>query len=144
MKIRTHKTSTNNRSNYIYYFGDGEQITLVPGKDGVTEEDIRQLHLADDREVENNLKYYTVKLPNSKNDKNENTEKVWLSSFEQTFKGQDEDKTHLMLDASVYNPADTADKVTDLLMIKEISGKDNRELLCRHIYPLNNPIPQVL
>lgn len=84
---------------------------------------IRQLHLADDREVESNLNYYTVNLPKSKNDKNEKTEKIWVSSFEQTFADQDNDKTNLMFDASVYNSVDTADKVTSRLSIKEIAEK---------------------
>ena len=117
MDIRTHKTSTKNRGHYIYYFSNGEKYNLVPGKDGVTEGMIRQLHLADDREVKSNLDYYTVNLP--KSNKNEKTEKVWVSSFEQTFKGQNEDKTHLMLDASLFNPADTSDKLIAQFSLKE-------------------------
>lgn len=54
--MRTHKTPTSARTEYTYEFADGTKVTLSPGRDGVTELDIRELHRLDDREVENNIR----------------------------------------------------------------------------------------
>lgn len=57
MKFR--KTKASKRGTYCYVFGE-RSIELVPGKDGVTEEMVRMLHLEDDREVRNNNKHSKV------------------------------------------------------------------------------------
>ena len=117
--IRTHKTCTKNRGHYIYYFSNGEKHDLVPGKDGVTEGMIRQLHLADDREVESNNNYYTVKTVKGASGKKEDITKIYLASFEQIFKDPNNNNNNLMFEASVFNPADTSDKLIAQLSLKE-------------------------
>lgn len=54
MKIR--RTPMEKRGTYTFHFDDGTIFTVRPGKDGVTEADIRTLHSLDDAEVYNNLK----------------------------------------------------------------------------------------
>ncbi len=61
MKIR--KTRSDKRDVYTYTFADGTKETLIPGKDGLTELDIKKLHAEDDSEV-----YYNNK--NCKTQKN--------------------------------------------------------------------------
>ena len=54
--MKTKKTPMDKRLTYSYRTADGNTITLYPGKDGVTEADIKQLHAMDDAEVYRNLK----------------------------------------------------------------------------------------
>lgn len=58
MKIK--KTPSDKRINYTYAFADSAEtnnaVTLYPGKDGVTELNIKRLHAFDDAEVYQNLK----------------------------------------------------------------------------------------
>lgn len=52
------KTSPKNRTSYIYYDADGRKIIeLIPGENGVTEADIKQLHTIDDAEVDEQRRY---------------------------------------------------------------------------------------
>lgn len=55
-KLRVRKTPAAKRTTYTYSVYDGSTITLIPGKDGITEEFIVLLHHLDDAEVHNNLK----------------------------------------------------------------------------------------
>ena len=56
--MKLHKTRRNQRETYKYYDANGKLvIELKPGENGVTEADIRTLHLQDDSEVRSNLKY---------------------------------------------------------------------------------------
>jgi predicted transcriptional regulator len=56
--MKLHKTRQNQRETYKYYDANGKLvIELKPGENGVTEADIRTLHLQDDSEVRSNLKY---------------------------------------------------------------------------------------
>lgn len=54
--MKYYKTNSNQRATYTYVGSDGRKVTLTPGRDGVTEEDIRLLHQMDDNEVYNNNK----------------------------------------------------------------------------------------
>ena len=60
MKFR--KTETKQRGSYVYYYGKDEKITITPGKDGVTEMDIKLLHSLDDHEVYTNIKNSRPKM----------------------------------------------------------------------------------
>ena len=71
--MRMRKTPKSQRETYQYVTATGEKIILQPGEDGVTEEWIHELHLADDREIENNLKH--AKKPST--DKEKADEKEW-------------------------------------------------------------------
>jgi len=53
--MKTKKTPQNKRTTYSYRDADGI-VTIRPGRDGVTEADIKRLHALDDAEVYNNLK----------------------------------------------------------------------------------------
>jgi len=55
-KLRIRKTPTNQRTSYTYIYADGQKIVLHPGKENVTEVDIKLLHSSDDAEVYNNIK----------------------------------------------------------------------------------------
>jgi DNA-directed RNA polymerase specialized sigma subunit len=51
------KTDAKNRETYTYRDVNGKVVTILrAGEDGVTAEDIKQLHLLDDKEIYNNLK----------------------------------------------------------------------------------------
>ena len=75
MKIR--KTRSDERTMYVYRFADETKVELEPGKDGITEVDIKKLHALDDSEV-----YY-----NNKNLRPERTkeEKAEIESWKQEF-----------------------------------------------------------
>lgn len=75
MKIR--KTRSDERTTYVYRFADETKVELKPGKDGITEVDIKKLHALDDSEV-----YY-----NNKNLRPERTkeEKAEIESWKQEF-----------------------------------------------------------
>lgn len=47
-KLRVRKTPAAKRTTYTYPIYDGSTITLIPGKDGITEEFIVLLHHLDD------------------------------------------------------------------------------------------------
>lgn len=68
--MRTHKTYEGQRAVYTYLTADGVKITLRPGHDGVTEEDIRLLHRMDDQEVYNNCKnMHAFETPSQKEER---------------------------------------------------------------------------
>ena len=75
MKIR--KTRSDERTMYVYRFADETKVELEPGKDGITEIDIKKLHALDDSEV-----YY-----NNKNLRPERTkeEKAEIDAWKQEF-----------------------------------------------------------
>lgn len=75
--MKIHKTRNDRRETYIYRFSDGKSVELKPGKDGITELDIKKLHALDDSEV-----YY-----NNKNLRPERTkeEKAEIESWKQEF-----------------------------------------------------------
>lgn len=56
------KTETKQRGSYVYYYGKDEKVTITPGKDGVTEMDIKLLHSLDDHEVYTNIKNSRPKM----------------------------------------------------------------------------------
>ena len=72
MKIR--KTPWKRRETYTYVFANGDRIELRPGENGVTEADIKQIHAADDQEVNNNLKNAKPTL----NDEEKAAQKKWM------------------------------------------------------------------
>ena len=71
------KTRSDERTTYVYRFADATKVELKPGKDGITEVDIKKLHALDDSEV-----YY-----NNKNLRPERTkeEKAEIESWKQEF-----------------------------------------------------------
>lgn len=54
---RNFKTSKKNRTSYIYYAAEGTKISIIPGKEGVTEADIELLHSMDDSDVDEQRRY---------------------------------------------------------------------------------------
>ena len=54
--VKIKKTPQDKRLTYTYVDANGNTITLYPGKDGVTEADIKRLHAFDDAKVYQNLK----------------------------------------------------------------------------------------
>ena len=54
--MKTRKTPMDKRMTYSYMDAEGNTVTLYPGKDSVTEADIKRLHAFDDAEVYQNLK----------------------------------------------------------------------------------------
>ena len=62
--IRFHKTFKEARKTYSYEFvisgGDRQTVTIIPGRDGVTEVDIKRLHNMDDSEVDGNLEAWRI------------------------------------------------------------------------------------
>lgn len=81
IKNKTRKTNENQRTTYTYEFtnakGRKESIVIRPDENGVTEVDIKMLHLLDDSEVYNNLKNLRPKRTAK--------EKVAIEEFRQEF-----------------------------------------------------------
>lgn len=130
--LRLHKTSAKNRGSYIYYFENGERITLRPGQDGVTEELIHKLHKLDDRECESNIDYYSTQIKNINYDpnnpkENRKTKRIWISSLEQTFSDKGNDKNNLQFDASTSNPVENVEKLLTKMLLEEIIKSEFKE-----------------
>lgn len=80
MKIR--KTRSDERTMYVYRFADETKVELKPGKDGITEVDIKKLHALDDSEV-----YYNNKNLRPERTKEEKAEiDAWKQEFISGFK----------------------------------------------------------
>ncbi len=80
--MRFHKTPESARTTYTYSFSDGSTLTLVPGENGITELDIKELHRLDDREAESNIRNYSL----MRSEKERAAIKVWTEEYVQTFK----------------------------------------------------------
>ena len=78
-----HKTKESERTKYVYAFGKNgcQKIVLLPGKDGVTEVDIKRLHSWDDYEVDRN--YANWKVPRTKEEKK--VIKTWTEEYSRLF-----------------------------------------------------------
>ena len=50
--MRKFKTAEDNRTNYIYYFGDGSKCVITPGENGENTTIIASLHAMDDDQVD--------------------------------------------------------------------------------------------
>ena len=50
--MRKFKTAEDNRTNYIYYFGDGSKCVITPGENGENTTIIAYLHAMDDEQVD--------------------------------------------------------------------------------------------
>ena len=74
-----HKTKESERTKYVYAFGKNgcRKIVLLPGKDGVTELDIKRLHSWDDYEVDRN--YANWKVPRTEEEKK--VIKTWTEEY---------------------------------------------------------------
>lgn len=102
--MRMKKACWERRGTYTYIFADGTTMTLHPDRDGVTEADIKRLHVADDAEVRNNIK--NARPPLTKAQKVQRRQ--WLADHP----GQEPQKNwHLSFDSlvSTDDGAPTAD-----------------------------------
>lgn len=80
--MKIHKTRNDERETYVYRFSDGKSVELKPGKDGITEVDIKKLHALDDSEV-----YYNNKNLRPERTKEEKAEiDAWKQEFISDFK----------------------------------------------------------
>lgn len=80
--MKTRKTRNDERETYVYRFSDGKKVELRPGKDGITEADIKILHALDDSEV-----YYNNKNLRPERTKEEKAEiDAWKKEFISDFK----------------------------------------------------------
>lgn len=79
--MRFHKTPESARTTYTYSFSDGSTLTLVPGENGITELDIKELHRLDDREAESNVRNYSL----MRSEKERAAIKEWTEEYVQTF-----------------------------------------------------------
>lgn len=116
--MRIHKTPLWEREEYNYDFVDGTKLTLSPGKDGVTELDIKELHRLDDREVENNIKNGRPK----RTVEQKKEIKAWKYEYAQAFEnrhGYAPNDTNLKEVADMTFPANwtiSIDEVNDTIM----------------------------
>lgn len=100
MKFR--KTPTEKRNTYIYY-GESGKIEITPGKDGVTEIDIKQLYSLDDAEVYNNIK-------NSR-PKSTDEEKKNIKDWEELHPGEKAPRNwNISIDAAIDGEGSSQDK----------------------------------
>lgn len=90
---RFRKTKQSDRFNYRYYDQNGNIIqTLRPGQDGVTAEDIKQLHALDDAEVYNNIKNSKPSISLS-SDQDTEKQTAWNVSFDQFVSEEESEET---------------------------------------------------
>ena len=96
------KTSTDKRGTYIYY-GESGKIEIAPGRDGVTEIDIKQLYSLDDAEVYNNIK-------NSR-PKSTDEEKQKIKEWEELHPGENAPRNwNISIDATIDEEGSAQDK----------------------------------
>lgn len=91
--MRLKKTHKSDRKTYSYEFTfynddtedrDYKTITITPGRDGVTDVEIKWLHNADDREVYNNEKNMRADF----NDEGTSQRREWKKTFRENFREQ--------------------------------------------------------
>ncbi|HCW53400.1 MAG TPA: hypothetical protein DG753_06625 [Clostridium sp.] len=100
MKFR--KTPTEKRNTYIYY-GESGKIEITPGKDGVTEIDIKQLYSYDDAEVYNNIKNSRAKSTDE--------EKKNIKEWEELHPGEKAPRNwNISIDAAIDGEGSAQDK----------------------------------
>ena len=79
--MKLHKTHSKKRDTYTFDFFDADgkpqPVTVIPGKDGVSEIDIKMLHSLDDSEV-----YYNIK---NRRPKLEDWQLRQIAAWEETF-----------------------------------------------------------
>ena len=80
-KLKTYKTHSAKRTTYRYFDVNGNVTELIPGEDGVTEFDIKELHRLDDREVENNINNLKPKRTEEEKVKIDEWTKQYIEDF---------------------------------------------------------------
>lgn len=83
MKIR--KTRSDERTTYVYRFADETKVELKPGKDGITEVDIKKLHALDDSEVYYNNKNLRPERTKEEKAEIESWKKEFISDFKKSY-----------------------------------------------------------
>lgn len=83
--MKLHKTHSKKRDTYTFDFFDADgkpqPVTVIPGKDGVTEIDIKRLHGFDDSEVYYNIKNRRPKLEDWQLKQMADWEAAFITSF---------------------------------------------------------------
>ena len=134
--MRNRKTPQKERGIYTYHFDDGRKVTIRPGEDGVTEENIKFLHSLDDSEV-----YYQNKnthRPISENEKQaikewedkhpgEKYTEIWNLSIDSIFDEEgNQDKCMYLADPSAMQE-ETSDDVDRLReVVSKMTEKQQR------------------
>ncbi|HEY9059191.1 MAG TPA: sigma factor-like helix-turn-helix DNA-binding protein [Pseudobacteroides sp.] len=96
------KTPSNKRGTYTYYGVNGK-VTVRPGKDGITEVDIKLLHSLDDNEVYTNIKNSRPKM--------DKQEKAAVKEWEEAHPGEVAPKNwNISIDASDGEDGTSQDK----------------------------------
>ncbi len=106
--MRFRKTPLNQRGTYTYHFAAGESVTLTPGKNGVTELDIKALHSAGDSEVYFNIKNTRPKLTEE--------EKAAIKDWEDKHPGEEAPKNWNLSIESLQDDGVDLDKAVFSLM----------------------------
>lgn len=145
------KTPAIKRQTYTYYDENGKVlITLVSGENGVTAEDIHQLHLLDDAEVRNNLKNAKPKVSKRQKEeiekwKQENPDKKapqnWTLSFEQ-FALADESKSRVLAKVAglpIYEEAPEIARLHELIETLE----PQQQALIQAVYFERKPLKEI-
>jgi len=123
--MKTHKTPTSARTEYTYEFADGTKVTLSPGKDGVTELDIKELHRLDDREVECNIRNSRPERTSEQKEVVNAWKEKYSRSFEERY-GYTPNATDIQAAADIAFPANwniSLDEVGEKL-------KDKTNIIC--------------
>ena len=100
MKFR--KIQTEKRGTYTYY-GESGKIEITPGKDGVTEINIKQIYSLEDAEVYNNIKNSRPKLTDK--------EKQQIKEWEEHHPGEKSPRNwNISIDAAIGEEGSAQDK----------------------------------
>ncbi|GAB2024497.1 sigma factor-like helix-turn-helix DNA-binding protein [Lactovum odontotermitis] len=144
------KTDAKKRSTYTYVDVKGKLIaTLTAGSSGVTAEDIRQLHLEDDREVRNNLKNSRLKLEKWQKEEAgqweqthpyEKFPKNWVLSVEGEL--EDESKSLLMAQAAIQPECEITPEIDRLHEAVE-KLKPQQQALIQAVFYENKSLTEI-
>ena len=119
--MKTRKTPLDQRLTYSSMDADGGVVALYPGKDGVTEADIKRLHALDDAEVYQNLKAAHRYISPD--------EKAVMTAWRKTHPGEPEPSSWQLWNAplsSVYGGEDDAEDKNQLaLRAWELTRKED-------------------
>lgn len=124
--MKLHKTPQNQRDTYSYQFYDADgnpepRITIQPGKNGVTEVDIKRLHALDDSEV-----YYNIKSRRPEENELQKKQKAaWRERYISDFIAEHGYEPHEQDVANAVNEAFPKGWVASLNEI--LDGEKNRD-----------------
>lgn len=137
------KTASKKRGTYVYRrYTDTyvEEIELVPGEDGITAEDIKTLHAADDHEVYENLKSRRPK----RTDEEQSEIEAWKAEYIRKFKeehGYEPHPADVEAETNDRFPKNWTTSLDAILDGNDDNGAGDKSAILAKAYHSTNPEP---